>query len=436
MPARTAAARLRPLALALVLSAAAGAADATNLLVNGSFEAPDIGTGSYTYAANGAAGWAFSGAALVNGSGASAWYGGAAPIGMDGFQFAALQGTGSISQAFTATASTLYLGWLNAGRPAYGCCNGDQSYNILLDGVTQGGLYSTASGAPFTYNALNLTGLTVGSGYTLSFQGRVAADQTAFIDGVMLSAAPLAAPPAAPTKAIYALGDPLPAGQVMIDDFDNPIAPGFTFTGGYVRSGALGLDPGMSAPPPGDETNYETVLGGQAAVLTSSRLLRSFSFYMGSPDSYNSVRFIGPQYDFTLNGSDIWLPATGGGTGDQGWGRRISYDFGGYGVNKVVFSSSGNSFEFDDLAGSAVPEPGAWATMIMGFGLIGAASRRRSAARRYRLVEVNGAEHRDETFCASNDRKALAQAAAVAVGDYAEVWRGRTLLGRLDRITS
>jgi len=38
------------------------------------------------------------------------------------------------------------------------------------------------------------------------------------------------------------------------------------------------------------------------------------------------------------------------------------------------------AFEFDDIAANAVPEPASWAMLIMGFGLVGAAARRRKAA--------------------------------------------------------
>lgn len=364
-----------------------GVAAAAQLLTNNSFESPDIGTGNYTYpglpygtiAPIGATqgGWTFSGSALVNASGGNAWYSGAAPSGMDGVQFAALQGTSTFSQSFTANAGTLHLGWLDAGRGIGGM--GDQSYNILLDGVNQG-LFSTTSGSSFSFNTLDLSGLTAGNSYNLAFQGLSSGDQTAFIDFVQLSDLALVSPPAPPTKTVTMNNLPIPDGFFMIDDFDNPIAPGFTFTGGYVRLGSLGLDPGVSAPPPGDETGYETVLGGQSAILTSARPLKAFSFYLGSPDSYNSVRFMGPSYDFTLNGGQIWSPEAGGGAGDQTWGRRVTYDFGGYGVNRIVFSSASNSFEFDNLAGQfrdGVPEASTWTMMILGFFGTGALLRNR-----------------------------------------------------------
>ena len=102
----------------------------------------------------------------------------------------------------------------------------------------------------------------------------------------------------------------------------------------------------------------------------------------GSPDSFNSIRFQGADFDVTLTGSDLFSPATAF-NGDQGVGRRISYDFGGAAVNTITFGSTGNSFEFDNLAAGvagAVPEPATWAMMLLGFGALGATLRRRRAA--------------------------------------------------------
>ena len=199
----------------------------------------------------------------------------------------------------------------------------------------------------------------------------------------LAAAVAFAAPASALTITVYPSDLPLPVGQFVIADFDNPVAAGFTFTqnaNAYVRSGALGLDPGVSAPPPGDLTNYETVLANGLATLTTSNLLTTFSFYLGSPDTYNSVTFYGLNgYQQTLSGSGILGMAVNA-DGDQSIGRRVSYDFGVQQVNRIEFASSGNSFEFDRLAGSIqanVPEPATWAMMILGFGAIGAVIRRR-----------------------------------------------------------
>jgi len=203
-----------------------------------------------------------------------------------------------------------------------------------------------------------------------------------------LALAGLAATPAAavvnigvaPTLTWQVSSQPLPADLTMIDTFDDPIADGFTFVGGFVRQG--GVVKNVSAPPPGDTTKYLTVLGGTQATLTSVAPLKKLSLFMGSPDSFNSIRFIGTGFDWTLKGSQLWKPIPAQG-GDQAWGRRLTYDFGAYTVKTVIFASGNNSFEFDDLAGSiaAVPEPASWALMLMGFFGAGALIRsRRSLA--------------------------------------------------------
>lgn len=201
---------------------------------------------------------------------------------------------------------------------------------------------------------------------------------------VALAATPAAAVTnigAAPTMTWQVSNLPLAADMVMIDTFDAPITDGFTFTGGFVRKG--GVLSGISAPPPGDKTNYLTVLGGAQATLTSAQALQKLSLFMGSPDSFNSIRFIGAGLDWTLMGTQLWQPIAAK-DGDQAWGRRLTYDFGDYSVKTIVFASGRNSFEFDDLAGAfvAVPEPASWALMIMGFFGMGAAlrTRRRAAA--------------------------------------------------------
>lgn len=387
---------LRALIAAAALMGAGLATDASaaQLLGNGSFESPNIGTGNYTYPGHAwgtipqidanQGGWTFNNAALVNGSGGNAWYSGAAPAGMDGVQFAALQATSSLSQTFTASAETLHLSWLDAGRSIGGM--GAQSYSILLDGIAVGGAFETSSTDPFGLNTLDFSGLTVGSLYNLAFQGLATTDQTAFIDNVRLSDTAPAAQLTGPSIMVIGAEDLLGPNQFMIENFDDPIATGFSFLNGpntMVRSGALGLADGISAPPPGDTTNYETVMSGGYAVLTSIQALQSISFYMGSPDSYNTVKFSGDNgFEWTLSGSQIWSGASPP-NGDQSWGRRINYNFGDYSVNRVEFLSSGNSFEFDSIAGSltmAVPEPATWALMIFGFGAIGAMLRRRREA--------------------------------------------------------
>ncbi len=359
----------------------AGGAQAA-MILDGGFETPGLGTGNYTYPGSAGA-WTFNGASLINASGGSAWYGGSGPAGKEGVQFAGLQGGSSITQSFTADASTLHLGWLSAGRA---CCSGanDDTYQVTLNGAAVSGVLSTVGGSDFGFNTLTLSGLTAATSYTLGFQGLAASDKTSFIDNVVLQDGVFPPPPVAPAIAVLsnlAGADPgVPGDQHVVENFDAPITPGYGFSGGFVRSGVGGLWSGVSAPPPGDLSNYETVVGGQSATFTAPVPLKSFSFFMGSPDSYNTVKVYGPGgYRWTLDGAAIWGGGNPPGDGNQQVGMRVRYDFGANPVNKVVFASSGNSFEFDTLAvnGMGVPEPATWGLMIVGFGGIGAVLRRR-----------------------------------------------------------
>lgn len=171
-----------------IATTTAGGAQATELLTNGSFEAPAIGGGNYTYPSGLLASWTYAGSALVGATGSNAWYGGSPPPGQDGAQFAALQGTSTLSQAFTSTGGSAKLSWIAAGRPFFGGYNGDQTYNVLV-GSTVVGTFSTVSGQAFGSYMINLTGLTAGA-HVLTFAGQIAADETSFIDQVSITAVP------------------------------------------------------------------------------------------------------------------------------------------------------------------------------------------------------------------------------------------------------
>jgi hypothetical protein len=178
--------------------------------------------------------------------------------------------------------------------------------------------------------------------------------------------------------------------EPLITDFDSAnsvlqIASGYSFDQGpgglaFTRDGGLGLDSGVSAPPPADNlvpgANYETVLGnGGSATLTSDTGLYNFQFYMGSPDEFNRVtfNFADGATPLVLQGNAIW-GGTPDGNGDQSQGFTVSYHFTDK-VSSINFTSGDqNAFEFDKLAGG-VPEPASWALMILGFGGAGAALR-------------------------------------------------------------
>lgn len=184
-------------------------------------------------------------------------------------------------------------------------------------------------------------------------------------------------------------GDPmgLPAGQELIANFDDAQNPTATLVDGVT----LTLDgstvgycegcSGYSGTLPNDSTHYLTLPGGSTATFQSVRALSMFSLFMGSPDTYNFIEFFGDNgFHETLSGADMFLGDT---NQSWGWGKRVNFDFGGYNVNKIVLSSSGNSFEVDNAAGSfaaGVPEPATWALMIGGFMAAGVMLRRRRAS--------------------------------------------------------
>ncbi len=207
---------------------------------------------------------------------------------------------------------------------------------------------------------------------------------TLFAAAAMMAVATAAS--AAPVVTLSNIGDPntLPAGQQLVADFNNPEDPtavllsgySLTFAGATVGQGEG--QSGYSGTLPGDASHYLTVPGGAKATLTSNRALTNFSLYMGSPDTYNSIRFIGDNgYDFTLSGAQISAGYVGQ---SWDWGQRINFNFGGANVKQIVLSSGSNSFEVDNFAVAAVPEPATWALMIMGFGSAGAMLRRRRTA--------------------------------------------------------
>jgi hypothetical protein len=121
-------------------------------------------------------------------------------------------------------------------------------------------------------------------------------------------------------------------------------------------------------------TPYLSVLGGGTATITFDKLMKSISFDWGSIDTYNTLTI-------TLNdGTTHIIPGNPGGGNQQSPannGRYYAVWDGTNAIKSVTFASTSNSFEVDALSGSAVPEPATWAMMITGFGLAGAAIRRR-----------------------------------------------------------
>jgi hypothetical protein len=207
----------------------------------------------------------------------------------------------------------------------------------------------------------------------------------ATVAAIAVTAFASAASAAAPIVTLTSLGDPLglAADEILVADFNDAGAPDAVLAAGFnlVLTGAtVGVNEGgsgYSGTLPNDATHYLTIPGQATAELFSVAALKSFSLYMGSPDTYNSIRFVGANYDYTVSGGQLSEGYVGQ---SWDWGQRVNFDFGGHEVNHIILTSGSNSFEVDNFAVAPVPEPATWALMIMGFGTAGAMLRRRRTA--------------------------------------------------------
>lgn len=181
------------------------------------------------------------------------------------------------------------------------------------------------------------------------------------------------------------------AGETLVTTFEGgPTLAGVSFLkAGYSLSGDAALFTGsqsnVSAAPAlaagvKDTTQYLSVQRGRTATLDTP-LLRAISFYVGSLDGFNSFTFHlanGATQLFTGNLLDA-LPFTDANGDQTGFttNGRLTFSFDSA-IDSVVFSSANNSLEISNIAAlSAVPEPDAWAMLILGFAGVGAMIRRR-----------------------------------------------------------
>ena len=158
------------------------------------------------------------------------------------------------------------------------------------------------------------------------------------------------------------------------------------FTGGQVQSGSNSVG---AAPFPGNLGRYYTVGpapgGGSPGVIDLSGFgaINAISFVWGSVDTYNDLDFLaadGTTVLATFNGSTIAPPANGNQTSAT-TNPLVVFNLTGTDATNFTFlrlRSTQQAFEIDNLAINPVPEPGTWALLILGFGAIGAAMRRRT----------------------------------------------------------
>lgn len=192
---------------------------------------------------------------------------------------------------------------------------------------------------------------------------------------------------------IAGMPDPGPRpGQQLVETFDAPAAPGFSWIGGLAT--AIGTVRGVHTAPGLDRTRYGYVSNANAdpfaTLLTPA--LTSISFYWGTMDSHNWLWVLGADRQpihFIHTSLLAANAAYAGGGGARN--RRLQIEAGpGEIIGGLRFWARGRSFEFDDFAatlvptvnpdGSGVPEPDSWAMLIGGFSLVGLIARRRRRA--------------------------------------------------------
>jgi hypothetical protein len=177
-----------------------------------------------------------------------------------------------------------------------------------------------------------------------------------------------------------AFDGPMASGEIMVQNFDAPLAAGYSMTWSNAGIYQGPLVSGIAAPPFGDSTKYLSVYTGGLATLTAPGTMKSLSIYLGSIDDYNTVTFQGAGgFTKSYTGSQLLSPANGNQT-DASTNRRYYFTFDpNDNINKVIFSSSGNSFEFDNIAvndpPADVPEP--LTLSLFASGLAGATFLRR-----------------------------------------------------------
>lgn len=178
------------------------------------------------------------------------------------------------------------------------------------------------------------------------------------------------------------------AGPVPTYDFESPTPE---FTGGVVRNTSPS---GISAQPFGSTGNYATVgpTDGTPGILDLSSFgeIDWISFIWGSIDPYNTLDVLGVGGGIlaSFTGTQVIAAADGDQT-DPATNRLVKLTFTGAdrtAVDSLQFRSTSNAFEFDNVAVAAVPEPGVWAMMLLGFAAIGFSLRRRDNSKRVRFA--------------------------------------------------
>ena len=155
----------------------------------------------------------------------------------------------------------------------------------------------------------------------------------------------------------------------------------FTYTDGALYNPTITPIPNISARPVGSTDNFWSIGTSPAAqtgpgVATFSAPLTYYGFLWGSADQFNTVEFYSGA---TLVGSYTPPPPANGNQAASIYFN--AYAGAGQQFTTVKFYSTGNAFETDNHAVTAVPEPETYAMLLAGLGLMGTIIRRRNKSK-------------------------------------------------------
>lgn len=196
--------------------------------------------------------------------------------------------------------------------------------------------------------------------------------------GALAAACTAGSAQAATTIDFVGGGSTLPTYTKVIQNFDSLAAGTSIGTNAF----AFNTTSNTAARPAfGSTGNYGAVLelGSYTINFAPTGI---FSFVLGSLDTFNSLTLrYADGTSTTLTGGAIVNDPSLDNPGNRTLAETngvVTYNVtSGALLTGATFSSGTNAFEFDNLA-VAVPEPAAWAMMIVGFALVGGALRRRS----------------------------------------------------------
>jgi hypothetical protein len=123
--------------------------------------------------------------------------------------------------------------------------------------------------------------------------------------------------------------------------------------------------------------------------LSSFAQLGWVKFIWGSVDSYNTLEVLDRSLAVlaSFTGASVALPANGN-QFNPGTNPLVTLTFSGAdqtNIGGLRLTSTTQAFEIDNVSVNAVPEPGVWALLLLGFGFIGAFLRGHKRQERLRL---------------------------------------------------